>query len=288
MGAQAIRAAIADASIDVELVDQAVAAFAYAESGAGQRIFAGAGVTGIPMLNINNRCASGGEVFHLAYRMVLSELSECVVIAGFDEFPAMPDGSVFPQLAAPLEHYRCSVAKISGGAMGCGAAPFHHDLSLALLNYLRKERQIPEAVFARIAVKARNHARQNGQALLKNPLGLTDFLIEAGSGKPMPAAYSTFPASGAAAVVLCSARFAARYRVRRDVGVLSSAMGTPSGEDLESCELLDVLGRSLSRRTAESAYEYAGLGPEDLDLVELHDQCVASEAISCAALGLCA
>lgn len=288
MGARAIRAALADARLDFDLVEQAVAAFVHADSGAGQRVFGEVGMTGIPLLNVSNRCASGATAFHWACREVFSGASECVVAAGFDEFLSVPGAPTFPRLADPLECYRASLAKITGAATGAAGDPFLRDLSSALLDHLRKERRIPESVFARIAAKARAHARGNELALLRSPLALDDLLAEAGPGRPMPAAYSSAVASGAAAVVVCCGRFAARYGLRHDVGVLASVLGGPAAEDLESSQVLDILGRSLSRRTAQAAYERAGLGPADLDLVELDDQCVASEAISYDALGLCA
>lgn len=291
MGRRAIGAALDDAGLDFDLAEQAVVAFAYADSGAGQRALSDVGMTGIPVTNVNNRCASGGTAFYLACEAVRSGAVECAVALGFDEFLAAPPGAVtFPDLADPIERYRMKLAAVSKlpASSDRSVDPFANDLYALLLDHMRRDQGIPEMVFARIAEKARSYAGYNENALRRNPLQLADLLAEVAAGKAVPTAYASFAASGAAAAVVCSRRFAQRYGLRSDIEVLSSVLETPVAADLETVEIPDLLGRSLTRRTAGAAYEAAGLGPAAVDVAEVHDYCVAGEAMSYAALGFCA
>lgn len=289
MGQRAINAALDDAGLDFDLAEQAVVAFAYADSGAGQRALSGVGMTGIPVSNVNNRCASGGTAFYLACEAVRAGAVECAVALGFDEFLAAPRAATFPDLADPLERCRKNLAAVSKlpAANDRSADPFANDLYALLLDHMRRDQGMPEIVFARIAEKARRYAGFNENALRRNPLQLADLLAEVAAGKAEPTAYTSFAASGAAAAVVCSRKFAQRYGLRSDIEVLASVLETPVVADLETPEVSDLLGRSLTRRTAMAAYEGAGLGPGAIDVAEVHDYCVAGEAMSYAALGFC-
>ena len=88
-------------------------------------------------------------------------------------------------------------------------------------------------------------------------------------------------------MLLCSRSFVARYGARRDVALLSCARSSDTTSELESASVLDVLGRAATRRVAQKAYEQAGIGPDEIEVVELHDQSVGDFMINSAALGFC-
>ena len=116
MAEAAVRSALADARLDYDLVDQAFAGFVFADSCAGQRALYRLGISGIPIANVNNNCASGSTALYLARQAVLSGEAECALAVGFEEMQPGALDRVFPQRADPLELHRGCV----GEAMGFG------------------------------------------------------------------------------------------------------------------------------------------------------------------------
>jgi len=118
MAEGAVRAALADARLDYDLVDQAFAGFVLADSCSGQRALYRVGMGGIPITNVSNNCASGSTALYLARQAVLAGEAECALAVGFEEMRPGALDRVFPQLADPLERHRDCV----GAAMGFGDA----------------------------------------------------------------------------------------------------------------------------------------------------------------------
>jgi acetyl-CoA C-acetyltransferase len=133
-------------------------------------------------------------------------------------------------------------------------------------------------------VKSRAHGVRNPYALRRELLSLDEALAAQTLGGPLRRGYVSEPAGGAAAVVLCTPRFAARHGLRDNVVVAAHVL--EACDDTEP-DVLDQLGASTTRRVAEKAYETAGIDPVDVAVAELHDCCVSNELITCAALGFC-
>jgi len=287
MAEAAVRAALADACLDYELVDQAFAGFVLADSCAGQRALYRVGITGIPITNANNNCASGSTALYLARQAVLAREAECALAVGFEEMRPGALDRVFPQLADPLERHRQCV----GEAMGFGdaerAMPPALQLFSAQLEWMRRELGVTDEAFAQVAVKARAHARNNPYAIFREPLSVAEILEQPPMFGHLRKLYACAPSCGAAAVIVCTPRFAARHGLRQDVALRAQVMVSDAGADLDHPNVLDALGRDGTRRAARRAYELAGIGPEDVDVAEVHDCFVSNEMISCASLGFC-
>jgi acetyl-CoA C-acetyltransferase len=256
---RAVRSALTDAGLDAELVDQAVAGHADGDSRAGERALHGAGITGIAVSNVSNGAASGSAALLHARQALLSSEAQCVLAFGFGQ---VDDWSALAQ----AEFLRLCAAQLDCMADRMG---------------------ISDEAFARVAVKARAHALRNPYAAHRDPLSLEEALAAPMLGGRLRRVYVSEPSCGAAAVVLCTARFAARHRLRDDVVVAAHVLEGMDCGDIEEPDLLDELGRSTTRRVAEKAYESAGVDPADIGVAEVHDCCVSNELISCAALGLC-
>ncbi len=288
MAETAVRAALDDAQLDYELVDQAVAGFVLADSCAGQRALYRVGMTGIPISNVSNNCASGTTALYLARQAVLSGEAECALAVGFEEMRPGALDRVFPQLADPLERHRQCV----GDAMGFDAAerarPPALQLFSAQLEWMHRELGVSERAFAQVAVKARTHARYNPYAIFREPLTADEILGQTPLFGRLRKLYACPPSCGAAAVIVCTPRFAARHGQRRDVALIAQAMETDTDADLDPPNVLDALGRGATRRAARRAYEIAGVEPADIDVAEVHDCFVSNEMISCAGVGFCA
>ncbi len=286
MAETAVRAALADARLDYDLIDQAFAAFVLADSGSGQRTLYRVGITGIPIANVNNNCASGSTALYLARQALLSGEAECTLAVGFEEMRA---GAAERSTAAsdPHGHQRECAATAPGFGALQRALPPALQLPGAQLEWMRRELGVADTTFAQIAVKARAHAARNPYAMLRDPLTVEAVLAQPPLTGHLRKLYACLPSSGAAAVVLCTARFAARHGVKQDVAMLAQAMVSDTAPDLEEGNVLDALGRGATHRASRRAYATAGVGPEDIDVAEVHDCVVSNELIACSSLGFC-
>jgi acetyl-CoA acetyltransferase len=255
---RAIRNALDDAGIDVELVDQAVAS-CRGDSAAGERAFARSGLTGIPVSNVSNGSASGSAALFHARQALLSGEAQCVLAVGFEE--------TFESATPPPELMRL-----------CGAQ----------LDWLAEQMAIGDETFARVAAKARAHAARNPYALYRDPLSLEEALAAPLLAGRVRRSYVSGASCGAAAIVLGTPRFAALHGLRDNVLLAAHALEGDDSGNADRRNVRDALASSTTRRLAERAYQSAGVDPVDIDVAEVQDCCVGDELISCVALGLCA
>jgi acetyl-CoA C-acetyltransferase len=288
MAEKAVRAALADAGIAYGQVEQAFASFVYGDSCSGERALYRVGITGIPITNVNNNCASGSSALFLARQAVLAGVAECALAVGFEEMQPGALDRVFPTRADPLERHRESV--IAAMDLGDKANEIPPALLMfgSQLEWAARELQLSDEVFARIAVKARAHARDNPFAIFRDPLSVDEVLAAPVVWGRLRKLYACAPSCGAAAVIVCSPAFARRHGLRSDVAFLAHEMGSDIASDLEPPNVPDALSRAATRRTAMQAYVRAGLGPQDIDVAELHDCFVSNELLGYSALGFCA
>lgn len=288
MAEKAVRTALADAGVEYSLVEQAFASFVYGDSCSGERALYRVGMTGIPITNVNNNCASGSSALYLARQAVLAGAAECALAVGFEQMHPGALDRVFPDHADPLERHRESVA----AAMGFGEAERALPPALMMfgsqLEWTARELQIPDEVFARIAVKARAHARHNPCAIFRDPLTVEEVLAAPTVWGRLRKLYACPPSCGAAAVIVCSEPFARRHGLRTDVAILAHEIGSDIATDLDPPNVPDALSRGAARRTADRAYAKAGVAPQDIDVAELHDCFVSNELLTYACLGFSA
>ena len=282
-----IRAALDDAQLDYDLVDQVYAGFVLGESCSGQRAAYRVGRSGVPITNVNNNCASGSTALHSARLSILSGEAECALAIGFEEIPPGALPRIFPNVADPLErHLYCA-----DDAIHCSEAdrarPHALRLFSAQCEWMRRALGISEQTLARVAVKARSHAASNPYAIFRDPLTVDEILAQPPLFGGLRRFYACPPSCGAAAAIICTPTFAARHGVRRPVAISAQTMVSDVEEDIDHPNVLDVLGRGNTRRAALRAYEQAGVSPEDIDVAEVHDCSVSNEMISCASLGFC-
>jgi acetyl-CoA C-acetyltransferase len=287
MAERATRAALDDARLDYDLVDQAFASYVYGDSCSGERALYRVGITGIPITNVNNNCASGSSALYHARQAVLSGDAECAVAVGFEEMPAGALQRVFPGYADPLERHRELVADAMGFGSAERAMPVVLQLFGAQLEWMSRELGVSDRAFATVAVKSRAHARHNPYAINRTPLTVDEVLAAPAMWGRLRKPYACPPSCGAAAVIVCSPRFAARHGLREDVAILAHVMGSDAAGDLDAPNVPDTLGRAATRRAAQMAYERAGVGPDDIDVAEVHDCFVSNEMVTCASLGFC-
>jgi acetyl-CoA acetyltransferase len=284
MAVKAGRLALDDAGIGYAAVRQAYAGYVYGDSTSGQKAFYGLGMTGIPIFNVNNNCATGSTALFLARQAVASGVVECAMALGFEQMRPGALGEMFDDRPMPLELFEEQANAMTG----------RREMPIALrcfggagLAHMRKYGSTLET-FAKIRAKASRHAVENPLALLRRDLSVEEVLR---SPAIWPGALTRLmacpPTCGAAAAILVSEAFAARHGLSRQVEIVGQAMRSDGPSTFESHDMIRLVGFDMSRATALEAYDEAGLGAEDVDVVELHDCFAPNELISYEALGLC-
>ena len=285
MAANAGRLALADADVGFEAIQQAYVGYVYGDSTSGQKAVYALGMTGIPIFNVNNNCSTGSTALYLARQAIECGAAECVLALGFEQMNAGALGTVFNDRPSPFEDFDRETDALVGKP----------DLPLALryfggagLAHMQKY-GTPLESFAKVRAKASRHASRNPLALLRKELTADDVM-----NAPVlwPGVLTRLmacpPTCGAAAAVLVSAAYAKRHGLRTDVCIVAQAMTTDRPDSLASHDMMQVVGYGMSEAAAHQVYEQAGIGPDELDVVELHDCFAQNELISYEALGLCA
>jgi sterol carrier protein 2 len=283
MGANAARAALEDAGIDYRSVEQAYVGFVSGDTCSGQTALYALGQTGIPVINVNNACASGSTALFLARQAVKSGQADVALALGFEQMnpgALSADNSRTPitgRLDAAMESLCGIDPKVPQGIQYFGNAG---------AEYLRKYDQTPE-LFGKVSVKARAHAGRNPFALFTDPLTLDQVMQSPHIFGPITRLMCCPPTCGAAAVLVVSAAYAKRKGLSSTVELAAMSLVTDQSDSFVSGSMLALVGASQTRRASHAAYTDAGIEPADIDVVELHDCFSPNEVISYEALGLC-
>ena len=283
MAARATRAALADAGIAYESVQQAYVGYVYGDSTAGQRAVYEVGMTGIPVVNVNNNCSTGSTALFLARQAVASGAAECVLALGFEQMSPGALGAIFKDRPSPFERFDSVTGEL-----------VHAELPLALRYFggaglaHMKEFGTKVETFAKIRAKASRHAANNPLALFRSVVTEEEVMA---STMMWPGVMTRLmacpPTCGSAAAIICSGEFARKHSLKQNVRIRAQAMTTDTPVAFEARDMREVVGFSMAQSAARQVYEAAGIGPQDIDVVELHDCFAQNELISYEALGLC-
>jgi acetyl-CoA C-acetyltransferase len=285
MASHAARAALQDAGIGYEDVQQAYAGYVHADSCAGQAALYHVGITGIPIYNVNNNCSSGSSAFALAAQAVTASAVECALAVGFEQMDRGAIGLAFPHKTNPLARHHLALQAVHGLSDEEMRLPPALSMFGCQVEAIEALGVTPETL-ARIAVKSREHAAKSPYAIFREPLTVEEILATPPIFRTMRKLYACPPSCGAAAVVVCSEAFARRHGVRGGVALVGQGVSS----DLESGlagDVMNIMLQSLSEQAARQAYESAGVDPQDIDVIELHDCFTSNEAATYVALGLC-
>jgi acetyl-CoA acetyltransferase len=284
MGAAAVREALSDAGLDYGRVQQAFAGYVYGDSTCGQRVLYDVGLTGIPVLNVNNNCATGSSALFLARQAVAGGAVDCALALGFEQMNPGALGSHFNDRPSPLEKFDLVTEELVGHAEVPLALRYFGGAGLAHMQRFGT----PLETFAKVRAKASRHAQHNPMALFRQVLTPEQVLASPALWPGvMTRLMACPPTCGAAAALICTESFAARHGLDRRVRIRAQAMTTDTPRAFEANDMREVVGFGMARAAARQVYEAAGIGPEDLQLVELHDCFAQNEVLSYEALGLC-
>ncbi len=284
MGAQAARLALADAGVDYAQVQQAMAGYVYGDSTCGQKALYRVGMSGIPIINVNNNCSTGSTALYLARQAIASGAADCVLALGFEQMQPGALSMAFADRPTPFVDFDALCDELVGHAeipmalryFG-GAGKHHMDTYGSRLEDL-----------AAIRAKASRHARNNPLALFRREVTVEDVMASTVLWPGvMHKLMACPPTCGAAAALLVSADFARSQGLDTSVQIVAQSLKTDFASTFEARDMMRLVGYDMARAAADEVYAAAGVDPQDLDVVELHDCFAHNELITYEALGLC-
>ncbi|HEV2364410.1 MAG TPA: thiolase family protein [Caulobacteraceae bacterium] len=295
---EAIAAAIAEAGVDKSEIEAAWMSNAAAgvltgqECIRGEVALRGLGMGALPVVNVENACASASTAFNQACAMVTGGLYDVVLACGFEKMYFEDRAKVFgafmgavdvEQLQTILKGLETAAAASGASQAAAGAGKnrsMFMDLYAAAARAHMERYGTTARQFAAISAKNAFHGSLNPRAQFREALSIDEVLAAPMIAEPLTRPMCSPIGDGAAAAVIVSERKMRRLgktgAVRVAASVLRSGWDHGAGEE------------SLSDRCAREAYEEAAMGPEDLSLVELHDASAPAELMACESIGLCA
>jgi acetyl-CoA acetyltransferase len=262
LGAEAIQEALNDADMEWGEIEGAFCGSVYCGTGSGHQTIEKIGLTGIPIVNVENACSSGSSAFRLAFQLIASGVYDMLIAVGFE---TMPRGLL--QSTAWPEWQR---------AMGFNVQPAAY--AMQTVRYMA-ETGATEEDFARITVKNRRNGALNPNARLQHEVTIEEVLSSRMIAKPLRFLNACPLADGGAAVVLCS-----REKLRsksKMVSVTAAVLtsGTYNSVKIKNPDLIEI--------SAKQAFEESGYGPEDMDVVQAYDTMSPGELWDLERLGFC-
>lgn len=286
MVGEAVTAALADAGLGYPDVQRAAVGYVFGPSTAGQRALYDVGLTGLPVVNVNNNCATGSTALMMAREWVAAGLVDVALAVGFEKMTkqALVGDGTTPRVTTVDPHLRVMVEQHGWAEAPMTAQIFGNAASEHMARFGTTREQL-----AAVAVKNHRHSTNNPYAQFQDEYTLEQVLGDKPVHDPLTRSQCSPTSDGAAAAVVVSERFVReRGDARRVVEILAQELTTDTAEAFDSGSMIDVVGAPMTRAAATRVFERAGVGIEDVDVVELHDCFSVNELITYAALGMCA
>jgi acetyl-CoA acyltransferase len=271
---EAVTDALGMAGVQPDVLEQAYAGYVNGMSCQGQQALYAMGIGGLPVYNVHSYCSTGSSALHLGYQTVAAGMNECVLAFGFEK---MTKGPLDSQLTGLKEHYDEEAQKKPPvAARMFGDAGRHH----TELYGTTKEQ------YAKVSVKNHRHSVNNPRSQYRDAVTLEEVLASRLVYDPLTLMQCCPTSDGAGAAILCSPEFAAKHGHGAPVKIVAQALTTDELADFGEGPL-GMIGVGMSRRAAAKVYENAGIGPEDVDVIELHDCFSTNELVTYESLQLC-
>ncbi len=283
MASKAARTALGDAKVEFGDVEQAYAGYVFGDSTCGQRAIYEVGLTGIPVFNVNNNCSTGSSALMLGAQAIAGGVAECVLVVGFEQMEKGALSAKWTDRTNPLDKHANVMSELQGFNQAPPAAQMFGGAGREYQWKYGTKRE----TFAKISSKARVHASKNPYALFRDILSVEEVMASPEVFDPLTRYQCCPPTCGAAAAVLCSDEYAVKHGISNPVYIAAQAMTTDFPSSFEEQSMIKMIGYDMAKSAAQKVYEKAGLGPEDVNVIELHDCFTANELLTYEALGLC-
>lgn len=277
--------ALADAQIPYSAVEQACVGYVYGESTSGQRaIYHSLGLTGIPIINVNNNCSTGSTALFMAQQLVQGGLANCVLALGFEKMEKGSLGTKYSDRSNPLEkHIDVLINKY-----GMSACPFAPQLFGSAGKEHMETYGTKVEHFAKIGWKNHKHSVNNPYSQFQDEYSLDEIMKSRPVFDFLTVLQCCPTSDGAAAAIVSSEEFVQKHGLQsKAVEIVAQEMVTDMPSTFEEKSVIKMVGYDMSKEAARKCYEKSGLGPSDVDVIELHDCFSTNELLTYEALGLC-
>ncbi|MFD5146456.1 lipid-transfer protein [Streptomyces sp. NPDC058401] len=287
MAKEAGDAALADAGIDYGLVEQVPVGYCFQASTAGQRAAYELGLSGVPVYNVNNNCATGSTALMMARQFVEGGINDCVLALGFEKMKrgalgGGADGGDFK--TSPVARHYGIMAAGHGFEMSPPTAQIFG-------NAAREHMKLygtTAAQLAAVGAKNHRHSANNPNAQFQDVYTVEEILAAKTIHEPLTKLQCSPTSDGAAAAVVVSERFVERHGLGdRAVEIVAQSMTTDTEASFASGSCIDVVGKPMTAAAGRAVFEASGLGIGDVDVIELHDCFSINELLTYEALGMC-
>ena len=294
-----VNAALEDAGIDAKAIEAAY--FANATQGAlegqymipGQVALRSIGIEGVPVVNVENACASASTAFALACKDIRAGDASIVLAVGAEKMitpdkvknMAVFDGAIdvngrdatLDGLLALSDGFELPPEAYEE----TGMRSVFMDVYAAIAKHHMKLHGTTQRQMAAVAAKNHNHSVHNERAQFRKPFTIDEVMEARGISWPLTLPMCSPISDGGAAAILCSGDVLNRFDKSRAIKVAASVIGTGSARDPDDGT------KHICRLTAEKAYQKAGAGPEDMSVAEVHDASAIAEIMQSENLGFC-
>jgi acetyl-CoA acetyltransferase len=274
LAGDATKDALKDAGIEYGNVEQAFVGYINGMTTLGQQSLYRVGMTGIPVYNVNNACSTGSTALYMAYNAIRFGQNEAVLALGFEKMQKGPLENQLPGMKKQTDGEK-KEAKPPIAARVFGDAGRDH-----MEKYGTKKE-----TFAKIAVKNHRHSVGNPRSQYQEPCTIDEVLAARMIYDPLTILQCCPTTDGAAAAVVVSEDYLKKHPSSQAVEIAGMQMTTDRGEDFLRGKIGKV-GFGMTERAAKSVYEQSGLGPDDVQVIELHDCFSTNELITYEGLGL--
>ncbi|HTY19166.1 MAG TPA: lipid-transfer protein [Myxococcota bacterium] len=283
MAKEAGQKALADAKIPYDSVEQVAVGYCYGDSTCGERAVYEIGLSGVPIYNVNNNCSTGSTALFMAKQLVEGGIVDCAMALGFEKMEKGSLGIKYTDRTVPMDKHMKAMVEKRGFAKAPAAPQMFGN---AGREHMEKYGTKPE-VFAKIGYKNHKHSVNNPYSQFQDEYSLEDILNAPMVYEPLTKLQCCPTSDGGGAAILASEDFVRKHGLERQaVEIAGMAMATDTPSSFSEKSDIKLVGWDMSRAAALKAYEQAGVGPENAQVVELHDCFSANELITYEALGL--
>ncbi|HEY8638461.1 MAG TPA: lipid-transfer protein [Solirubrobacteraceae bacterium] len=275
--------ALADAGVSYDAIEQAYAGYCYGDSTCGQRALYGLGLTGIPVINVNNNCSTGSSALFMARQAVRGGIAACTMAIGFEKMEKGSLGVKYTDRTNPMDKHAMAMFEVRPLEQSPMAPQMFGN---AGREHMERYGSTADH-YAWIGWKNHKHSVNNPYAQFQDEYSLDDIKASKLIHEPLTKLQCSPTSDGSAAVVVASERFVDSHDLwDRAVEIAGQAMVTDLTSTFDESSCIKIVGYDMSKEAARQAYEQAEVGPDDVDVIELHDCFSANELITYEALGL--
>jgi len=285
-GLEAGTKALKDAGISYDQVETAVAGFCYGDTTCGQRVLYQLGMTGIPIHNVSNACATGSSALVLCRQLIQGGHADCALAIGFEKMERGSLGTKYTDRTSPMDKHLIAMADVYEISSTAPLMP--QMFGNAGIDHMKKYGTKPEH-FAKIAWKNHKHSVNNPYSQFQEEYSLEDIQKSPKVHEYLTKLQCCPTSDGAACAILASEEFVKKRGLEAQaVEIVSQVMRTDFPSTFKEKNLMKVVGYDMTKSAAEECFRQSGgLTVNDVNVIELHDCFSANELITYEALGLC-